>query len=123
MSEKTRKNILICDERGELSAGYLGDTCDIVKYSDKVTAFEAAIRAMRPDIIITDELSKGDLQGLQKAVSAGIIVIASAHFLNIDRVEKEFFPIFDYFVFLNQEKIGVVDKIYRKSEEKLELIC
>ena len=54
---KTGLNVLICDERGEISAGEIGETCDVLKYSDKATAFEAGIRAMRPDVIITDELS------------------------------------------------------------------
>ena len=123
LSEKTKKNILICDERGELSSGFVGETCDIIKFSDKGTAFESAIRAMRPDIIITDELSKEDLKALQKAIAAGIIVIASAHFSNIERMEEDFLKIFDYFVFLNKEKIGAIEEIYYKERGQLKVIC
>ena len=60
LSETTGKNILICDERGEISAGDTGATSDVLLYADKATAFEAGIRAMRPDIMITDELSAAD---------------------------------------------------------------
>ena len=49
LSVKTKRNILICDERGEISAGNTGETCDVLKFVDKATAFEAGIRAMRPD--------------------------------------------------------------------------
>ena len=85
LSEKTAKNILICDERGEISAGLTGNTCDVMKFANKATAFEAGIRAMRPDIMITDELSKADCTAIERAYSAGIKVLASAHFSDIQQ--------------------------------------
>lgn len=65
LSRDTRKNILICDERGEISAGNTGDTSDVLLFADKATAFEAGIRAMRPDIMITDELSPADCSAVE----------------------------------------------------------
>ncbi len=116
LSEKTKKNILICDERGEISAGELGDTCDVMRFSDKETAFEAGIRAMRPDIIITDELSTRDCAALEKAVAAGIIVVASAHFSDIRYIEKPFTDIFERYVLLDDNQIGKIKDVYDREK-------
>ncbi len=115
IGEKQRKNILICDERGEISLGNTGITSDILKFSDKKTAFEAGIRAMRPDIIITDELNKEDCQAVERAKNAGICVIASAHFSDIAHVKEPFLPLFDKYVLLNECCIGKIAHIYDKD--------
>ncbi len=115
LSEKTGKNLLICDERGEIGVGKTGDTCDIVRFCDKEQAFEAGIRAMRPDIVVTDELSLGDCAALRKAVAAGITVIASAHFSQMNFVGEEFRSLFERFVLLNEEKIGEIKGIYDRE--------
>ncbi len=112
LSERTRKNLLICDERGEISAGELGESCDIMRYASKETAFEAGIRAMRPDIILTDELSVKDCAALEKAVAAGVIVVASAHFADISYIKSPFLGLFDRFVVLNEQEIGKIKGIY-----------
>ncbi len=115
LSEKTKKNLLICDERGEISAGETGDSCDVVRFSDKETAFTAGIRAMRPDIVVTDELSKVDCCALEKAVTAGIIVVASAHFSDMQFVKEPFLSLFDRFVLLDTKIIGKIKGIYDKK--------
>lgn len=112
ISERTRKNILVCDERGEIACGEIGDCCDVMKYADKNTAFGSGIRAMRPDVIITDELSDGDISAVQKAYSAGVIVIASAHYSNKERLNNDFFRLFDRYVFLSNTTIGKISAIY-----------
>ena len=117
ISEKTRKNILVCDERGEISAGLLGNTCDVMKFSDKATAFDAGIRAMRPDVIITDELSEKDCYALEKAVKAGVIVLASAHFADISYIKPPFLGIFDRFVLLRKNCVGEIENIYNANGE------
>ena len=119
IAEKTRKNILICDERGEISAGSLGESCDVVKYSDKPTAFEAGVRAMRPDILITDELSERDCQALKKVMEAGVCVIATAHFSDISYIKAPFINIFERFVVLDSQEIGKVKGIYDQTGEVL----
>ncbi len=121
ISEKTRKNVLICDERGEISAGKLGATCDVVKFSDKATAFEAGIRAMRPEIIITDELSAQDCEALIKAVYAGICVLASAHFSSIDKVKPPFLGLFERFILLDNEGLGIIKAIYDENGKEIAL--
>lgn len=111
VSQKTRLNVLLCDERGEISIGNIGKTCDVIKYADKKTAFETGIRAMRPDVIITDELSEADCAYLQKAVYAGIKIFASAHFSAMEYVKPPFYGLFERYVFLKDE-IGNVSRIY-----------
>ena len=120
LSQRTRKNVLICDERGEISVGELGDTCDVIRFCDKKQAFTAGIRAMRPEIIITDELSKEDCIALEKAMVAGITVIASAHFSDISLVKPPFLGLFQVFVLLDEREIGKIKGIYN---EKGEVVC
>lgn len=115
LSEKTNKNILVCDERGEISALAVGNGCDVLKYADKATAFEAGIRAMRPDIIITDELSLRDCSAISQAVVAGITVVASAHFSDFTYVETPFLKTFERFVLLDERQIGKIRAIYDKD--------
>lgn len=112
LSEKTKRNILICDERGEISAGNTGGTCDVLKFVDKTTAFEAGIRAMRPDIMITDELSAIDCAAIEKAIAAGIKVVASAHFSKMTHIKPPFFGLFERYVVLDERKIGKIEGIY-----------
>ncbi len=119
LSEKAHKNILICDERGELSHGTLGDHCDVIKYSDKPTAFEAGIRALRPDLIVTDEITDRDLEGLKKALFAGVNIVASAHFSSIQLLPTEFLRFFDRIVLLDELRIGGIKAIYNKKGEEL----
>ena len=116
---KTKKNVLICDERGELSVGELGETCDIIKFCDKKTAFEAGIRAMRPDIIITDELSVQDCEAIRKAYCAGICVLASAHFSDIKRLEKAFLGLFERYVLLDEQNLGKIKYVFDENGEVL----
>ncbi len=123
LSLKTAKNILICDERGELALGEFGETCDVVKYADKDTAFIAGIRALRPDIIITDEIGEKDCFALEKAVIAGVKVIAAAHLSEFYNLSPKFKDIFDDIVILNEKTIGEIKEIYRKNGDKMEKIC
>lgn len=106
VSTKTSKNILLSDERGELSSGDTGRTSDVICYADKLTAFTAAIRAMRPDIIVTDELLPEDYTAVKRAMDAGIKVFASAHLKRFEDVPQK---IFERYVLLNGlGRIGAV---------------
>lgn len=119
LSEKTLKNILICDERGEISVGNIGSTCDIMRYADKATAFSSGIRAMRPDVIITDELSIKDCDAVKSAIMAGITVIASAHFSAMENVGETFKGVFERYVLLDNTQIGRIACIYDEKGRKL----
>ncbi len=112
MSTQTRKNILICDERGEISAGNVGASCDILKFCDKTTAFEAGTRALRPDVIVTDELSEKDCAAVRRAMASGIKVVASAHIADRTSLREPFLPLFERYVLLDSERIGKLRAIY-----------
>lgn len=113
LGQTSLKNVLICDDRGEIGIGNVGNTCDIIQYADKATAFEVGIRAMRPDIIITDELSENDCEIVKKAICAGVTVLASAHIASINELKKPFLGLFERYVFLSG--IGKIGGIYDKE--------
>lgn len=106
ISERTRLNILVSDERGELSVGDLGATSDVVRFADKLTAFTAGIRAMRPDVIVTDELLPSDYAAVKRATESGIRVMASAHLKRYADVPDK---IFERYVIL--DGLGKIGKI------------
>ncbi len=107
LSEKTAKNVLVSDERGELSTEGLGNTCDVIRFADKLTAFTAGIRALRPDVIITDELLEEDYSAVKRAVESGIVVLASAHLTQWEDIPQK---LFSRYVFLRD--LGKIAKIY-----------
>ena len=96
--ERRQLNVLVSDERGELSAGDLGETADVMCFADKLTAFTAGIRAMRPDLIVTDELLPEDYAAVERAIASGICVFASAHLVRVADVPKK---LFDRYVVLS----------------------
>ncbi len=110
VSEKTAMNILVVDERGELSAGELGRTADVVRFADKRTAFCEGIRAMRPELIVTDELLREDYAAVRRALVSGIVVFASAHLKRYKDVPEK---IFARYVILNG--LGEVGEILDKD--------
>lgn len=80
-------NILLVDERNELAAVHngvaqldIGNHTDVISNCSKQFAFSQGIRAMRPDIIVTDELfGDKDLAAIEYACASGVCVIASVH--------------------------------------------
>ncbi len=112
LSNKTYKNVLICDERGEIAQGNALETCDVLRFCNKDTAFSVGIRTLRPDIMITDELSKKDCEAVERAISAGICVLASAHFYQMSDIKPPFFGLFERYAVLDGEKIGKVRHVY-----------
>lgn len=119
LSRETGKNILVCDERGEISAGDTGATSDVLLFADKATAFEAGIRAMRPDVMITDELSAADCAAVERAIYGGVKVIASAHFAEMEEVRPPFFGLFERYALLDSEEIGRLKGIYDGNGKEL----
>ncbi len=119
ISKETRKNVLICDERGEIATQNYGQTCDVLRYSCKSVAFESGIRAMRPDVIITDELAKEDALAVARAIAAGVIVVASAHFAAFSKIDDALLPLFDDYVFLDKQIIGKISAIYDRNGKEM----
>ena len=118
ISKMKKYNVLVFDERNEISAidasgnGYdLGDRVDIIRCYNKKGAIASAIRAMKPHVIITDELyGEDDLTAMCYAQNCGICIMASSHICNRELLKQ--MP-FEYFVELT--KIGAEPVIYDKN--------
>ncbi|MCD8040425.1 MAG: AAA family ATPase [Clostridia bacterium] len=114
ISAAYRVNILVLDVRNEISGGQggynLGDGADVVLSCDKLASVKSAIRAMKPDIIVTDELyGENDYNAMRYAADCGIYAIASSHICN-RKILKDM-P-FEYFVCLTgiNRKAVIYDK-------------
>ena len=86
-------NVMVVDERGELfydSELLAKSFCDVLKWSDKLYAFETGVRAMSPDFIVCDELSSEDVTALKRCLSSGVKVICSVHGNKLDDFAKKF---------------------------------
>ena len=118
LSNRGVNNILIFDERNEIAAincsgnGFnLGDKVDVVRCNNKKNAIASAVRAMKPQIIITDELyGEDDISAMRYAADCGIYVIASSHICN--KALLKTMP-FEYYAEL--VGIGLPPKIYDKN--------
>ena len=126
LSEDKIVNILINDERNEITAAYrdfsldTGAFCDVIRYSYKRDALTAAVRCLRPDIVVTDELvSEEETDAVASCIRGGIHVLASAHCKDIASLRNA--PVFaavlreqlfDRYVFLASDRIGEVEAIY-----------
>ncbi len=123
-------NVLLVDERFEIANCFngeptldVGNFCDILSGTRKDYAFQNGIRAMRPDIIATDELSSQDYLAVQNAVSCGVSILASIHAKDIDdlRIKENFDmilknKIFKRFVVLStREGAGTIERIYDEN--------
>lgn len=116
-------SVLIIDERGEFGC-VSGENIDKICYSDKLFAFNYALRSMSPDLVITDELSgRRDWQCAEEAFNSGIKIFASMHGIDIDGVvgNKCFIKgIFDrYVVVYGFDKIGLKFNIYDREFNEL----
>lgn len=119
-------NILINDERNEICAcnkDYSLDTgafTDVVRYADKRDSLTLAMRAMRPDLIVTDEIvSSGEMDSVAACIRGGIDVIASAHCRNLESLlsspvfsEALREKVFEYYIVLSNIGVGKVAGIY-----------
>jgi len=114
VSKNYRCNVLVSDERGELSAGNLGETSDCILFADKATAFTAGIRALRPDLIVTDELLTEDYEAVRRAVEGGVKVFASAHLTRYEQVPQK---LFSYYAVLNG--LGMIGSILNGEGHEL----
>ncbi len=104
---RRKLNVLVSDERGELSAGELGETSDCIKFADKLTAFTAGVRAMRPELIVTDELLPEDYPAVRRALEGGICVFASAHLTRFEDVPQRLFS-----RYVRLDGLGRIGKIW-----------
>lgn len=129
------KRVCIVDERKEIAALHngisklnVGQKCDVLEGVDKGYGMNMLIRAMSPEVIITDEVGKfEDIEALENCVLSGVNVISSAHGENITDIlnKKEFVSIikkgiFDRYIFLeNINGKRKVKEIYNRKLERL----
>ena len=88
------KNILIIDERREISASlngqhslYCGNYVDVYSGGNKEQCITNAIRTMSPELIVLDEIStRSDATALLSLVGAGVKFLATTHCLNLEEL-------------------------------------
>ena len=110
--EREGKNVLVCDERGELDFGDLGTSSDVLSFADKKTAFEVGIRTLCPDVIVTDELSSEDMPAIKRAISSGVSIVASAHVEGEKTGKNLYGDLFQNYVLFKKDEVGRVEKIF-----------
>lgn len=117
LSTEKLRNVLVLDERNEISAmdsygeGFDLGYSDVIRCFNKLHTVAAAIRAMKPDVIITDELyGTDDIKAVEYAADCGIAVIASSHVTDREILKKT--P-FEFFAELTS--VGGRPEIYDKN--------
>ena len=125
-------NVLILDERGELTSSEndMGYYFDIISFSRKKIGFENGIRALAPDIIVTDELNEQeDIDAVKYAINSGISIVATTHADSLETFKKkESFKdllnekAFKRFVVLsNREGPGTFEGVYNENFSRVQL--
>lgn len=126
-------NVLVLDERGELDTGKknsLGNFCDIISFARKKVGFENGIRALSPDLIVTDELNEQeDIDAVIYAINCGVSIIATTHADSIETfLKKDSFngivreKLFKRFVVLScKNGPGTFEGIYNENFSKTQL--
>ena len=120
----------ICDERSEIAGSYngkssyeLGSRTDILDGCPKSEGINMLIRAMSPDVVITDEIGKPeDVPAVNSALCAGVKIITSIHGNSYEDVARSAVGelvtnhIFETLVFLSATpSTGTVNKILKLS--------
>lgn len=130
LSKREMINILVIDEREELTAIFNGksiemiNNVDVYKKCNKGFAFNNGIRSMKPDVIFTDEINiDNDIEDIANALTSGVKVIASIHASSVqDLKHKDKFDkvlrngLFDRYIVLEKgDRIGQVAGIYNEN--------
>lgn len=124
-------NVLVLDERGELdigSEGSIGNFSDKISFARKKIGFENGIRALSPNLIVTDELGQEeDIEAVLYAVNCGVNILASVHCDSIENlINKPYFEklikekIFKRFVLLSlRNGPGTIEGVYNENFSRL----
>ena len=92
---------LIIDERFEIAGTGLTldiGSSDVIAGVPKMTAYENTIRAMTPELIVTDELFRpDDVSAVLDIIRSGVRVYASVHAADVSKLSKSllFAPLLD----------------------------
>ncbi len=112
LSHNSFLNVCVLDERMELSMFKLGKGVDVIRGNRKLYSVKSAIRVLKPDVIVMDEIyGADDEEAVRYAQYCGIKVCATSHTLDKDILVK--LP-FSYYVNLTSlgGRIDVYDKDY-----------
>jgi len=90
------RNVVIVDERSEIAGSYLGipqmdvgPRTDVLDGCPKAYGMIMAVRAMSPEVIITDEIGRReDVEAVQECINAGVSIISSVHAGNLEELQK-----------------------------------
>lgn len=90
------ERVVIIDERYEISGIScgnpeldIGENTDIIAGTDKITAYEIAIRGCNPSVLVTDEIfGRDDVYALGDCVRSGIKILASMHGKNLNAITR-----------------------------------
>lgn len=121
----------ICDERSEIAGCYdgktsydLGPRTDVLDGCPKADGILMLIRAMSPDVVMTDEIGKPeDAAAIRSALSAGVKIITTIHGSSFEDAAKSAVcslitdHVFETLIFLSAQPVtGTVEKILRMPE-------
>lgn len=111
-----RSKVSMIDERLELAAAEYGEPLfdvgietDVISGVAKAAGVFMALRALSPDVIVTDEIGRSeDLEALREVANAGVVMITTAHAPDMNSLlERLFFRkvmeenMFDQYVVLS----------------------
>lgn len=123
----SKKNVRICivDERSEIAAMNdgsssfdLGDFTDVLNGVKKSIGMTMVLRAMAPDVIITDEIgTQADADAIERVINSGTKIITSTHGYSLDAVKLRgdingSLPYFNKVIVLSKRNgAGTVEKV------------
>ena len=95
-----RSKVSLIDERLELAAAEYGEPLfdvgietDVVSGVSKAAGVFMALRALSPEVVVTDEIGRSeDLEALREVANAGVVMITTAHAPDLESLlERMFF--------------------------------
>ncbi|MCC8169046.1 MAG: Flp pilus assembly complex ATPase component TadA [Oscillospiraceae bacterium] len=122
--------VSIVDERREIaamnegrSAFDLGFSTDVLEGAKKAEGMLMMLRSMSPEVIITDEIGRGeDAEAIEKIINSGVKIITTVHGENRNQLLKrrdlrETLRYFEVFLTLSKRRgAGTVEEIYSSCQ-------
>lgn len=125
-------NVVIIDERSEIAGCFQGEPqldvgprADVLEGCPKALGIVMAIRALSPQVIVTDEIGRyEDTEAIEECLNAGVRIIATAHASSMEDLKRR--PViqeifkqqsFQIVVVLSRRKgPGTMEKIIRLGQ-------
>lgn len=128
-----RHKVCIIDERSEIASlkdgvpqFSVGLETDVLDGIYKSEGMVLALRALSPDVIVTDEIGReADLSAIREVLNTGVAILATAHGDSLSDLKKRLFfnkliaeKAFDRLVFLSKSLGKITVEIVYDSDEK-----